>query len=289
MEAISRLRLVRRFAEDAAMSNRRVALFERPGTLIGMVHVGALPGTPHACEGLVDIVRRAVHDARCLIEAGFESLIVENMHDRPYLRGKVGPEIVAAMTRVTLAVRELTNLPLGVQVLAGANESALAVAHTSGADFVRVEGFAFASVADEGLFDEASAGPLLRYRKAIGADGIAVLADIKKKHSAHALTADVPLDETARAAYFCGADGVIVTGIATGSPAAREDVAAVRAAVGDAPIFVGSGVTPANAASFVPLANGLIIGSSVKTGGDWRGAVDGTRAAAMVEAVLAAR
>src|SRR6185295_9518480 len=112
-------------------------------------------------------------------------------------------------------VRRAVKLPLGVQVLAGANREALAVALCCGAAFVRVEGYVFAHVADEGLID-ASAGELLRYRRAIGAEHIKVFADIKKKHASHALTADVSLAETGRAAEFFLADGVIVTGSATG-------------------------------------------------------------------------
>jgi len=272
------------------MESKRRQLFEQRGTLIGMVHVQALPGTPQQQLELDAVVDRACADAQRLLDAGFEALIVENMHDRPYLRGAVGPEIVAAMTRVTLAVRELApRLSLGVQVLAGANDAALSVALAANADFVRAEGFVFASVADEGLFDEASAGPVLRYRRAIGAQDIAVFADIKKKHSAHALTADVDLAETARAAFFCGADGVIVTGVATGAAADPGEVAAVRNAVGDAPVLVGSGVTPENASAFVAGSDGLIIGSSIKPDGDWRRDVDPARAAAMVAAVQAAR
>src|SRR6185295_17642379 len=110
------------------------------------------------------------------------------------------------------------SLPLGVQVLAGANKEALAVAHAAGCQFIRAEGFVFAHVADEGLMPEADAGSLLRYRRAIGAEHIAVLADIKKKHSSHAITADVDLAETAKAAEFFGAEGVVVTGTATGEP-----------------------------------------------------------------------
>lgn len=103
-------------------------------------------------------------------------------------------------------VRHASGLPLGVQILAGANLAAMAVAHACGASFVRVEGFVFAHVADEELI-ESSAGELLRYRRAIGADAVRVFADIKKKHSAHAITADVDLAETARAAEFFQADG----------------------------------------------------------------------------------
>ena len=97
------------------------------------------------------------------------------------------------MTAVGLAVRQASTLPLGVQILAAANREALAVAQACGAAFVRVENFAYAHVADEGLMPTAEAGPLLRYRRQIGADSIQIIADVKKKHSSHAITADVPL------------------------------------------------------------------------------------------------
>ena len=136
--------------------------------LIGMVHVGALPGTPRYCEPLSSTIDRAVKEAQLLSESGFDAIILENMHDVPYLRGTVGPEITAAMTAVASAVRAVVSVPLGVQILAGANQEAMAVALAADLAFTRAEGFVFASVADEGLLDEAAAGPLLRYRKAIG-------------------------------------------------------------------------------------------------------------------------
>src|SRR5437868_7616818 len=101
----------------------------------------------------------------------------------------------------------------------------------------------------------------MRYRRAIGADGIRVFADIKKKHSAHAITADVDLAETAKAAEFFQADGVIVSGVATGLPTDPAEVRAVSEAVG-IPTLVGSGVTPENIVSFAA-ADALIVGSSV--------------------------
>ncbi len=188
------------------------------------------------------------------------------------------------MAVVGRAVRRESGLPLGVQVLAGANREALAVAHACGAAFVRVEGFVFAHVADEGLI-ESSAGELLRYRRAIGAEEVRVFADVKKKHSAHALTADVDLVETARAAELFLADGVVVTGAETGRAADPGEVAAVAAAVG-VPTLVGSGVTPENLHRFVA-ADGLIVGSAAKRGGVWSGAVDADRCAALAEAFAA--
>jgi membrane complex biogenesis BtpA family protein len=266
------------------MSHAIHDLFGVPRALIGMIHLGALPGTPRASLPVDAIALAAVAEARIYAETGFHGLLIENMHDRPYQKGAVGPEIVAAMTAAGRAVRAAVPLPLGVQVLAGANREALAVAHSCGAAFVRVEGFVFAHVADEGLI-ESGAAELLRYRRHLGAEHIRVFADIKKKHSAHALTADVSLAETARAAAFFLADGVIVTGAATGEAADPAEVAAALGAV-SLPVLVGSGVTAHNLGSY-PKAHALIVGSAVKHNGRWEEPVDPARCAALAAAFAA--
>lgn len=259
-------------------------LFGSRRALIGMLHLPALPGSPRAAHGVEAIAEASVAEARLYAEAGFHGLLIENMHDRPYLKGRAGPETVASMAVVGHEVRRAVPLPLGVQVLAGANQEALAVALACGAAFVRVEGFVFAHVADEGLI-EAGAGELLRFRRAIGAEGVRVFADVKKKHSAHALTADVDVAETARAAEFFGADGVVVTGTATGRAAHPADVAVVAGATA-LPTLVGSGVAPDNLAQYAP-ADAFIVGSSVKQDGVWSGPLDRARLAALVRAFAA--
>lgn len=256
---------------------------DRPA-LIAMIHAGAMPGTPRASRSVPELAAAAVNEARLLADAGVDALLIENMHDVPYLNRDVGPEVVAAMTAICAAVRQAVALPVGVQVLAGANRAALAVAHACALQFIRAEGFVFAHVADEGLMPAADAGPLLRYRRMIGAEDVAILADIKKKHAAHAVTADVDIVETARAAEFFGADGVIVTGAATARPADPAEVAAVRQAVGCA-VLLGSGVTPESVAALAPHAHGLIVGSSLKRDGHWANEPDARRVAAMVRAV----
>ncbi|MDY7110116.1 MAG: BtpA/SgcQ family protein [Planctomycetota bacterium] len=279
-------------------------IFGRQKALIGMIHVQALPGTPGAPGSGLSvkaIAEQAVEEARILINpggpasggGGFDALLLENMHDVPYLLREVGPEIVAAMTAVGAAVRDAVgDVPLGIQILAGANRAALAVAHAIGAHFIRAEGFVFASIADEGLLAEADAGPLLRYRRMIGAEDVKILADIKKKHSSHAITGDLPIAETAKAAAFFGADGVIVTGAATAQPTAPEEVKAVREAVDSAslggsgiPVLVGSGVTPDTAPALLQHADALIVGSWFKKDGHWRNAPDPARARRIVQAV----
>src|SRR6266498_5017252 len=224
------------------MDSRRIieSLFGVRRALIGVVHLQALPGTPANKFDVATIKSMAVDEAAIYKETGFHGILIENTHDRPYLKGAVGPEIVAAMSVVGAEVRRAVALPLGVQVLAGANSNSLAVALACGASFVRVEGFVFAHVADEGLI-EASAGALLRYRRAIGADHIRVFADVKKKHSAHAITADIDIAETAKDAEFVLVDVVVVTGVATGYPAEPDEVNSVARAV-SVPTIVGSGI-----------------------------------------------
>ena len=263
------------------MSAAIETLFGVRRALIGMLHVPALPGTPSAQHSIPALVECMVAEARLYREAGFHGLILENMHDRPYLKGAVGPEIVAALTVVGREVRRETDLPLGIQVLAGANQAAVAVAHGCGASFVRVEGFVFAHVADEGLI-EAAAGALLRYRRHIGAECIRIFADIKKKHAAHAITADVPLEDTAHAAEFFLADGVIITGTATGGAADPDEVARVKQKVA-LPVLVGSGVTADNLTRYAA-ADGLIVGSWVKRGGVWTAPLERERAVALSRA-----
>ncbi len=252
------------------------------GVVIGMVHVGALPGTPRVRLDVGELIEAARSDALALREGGVHAIALENMHDVPYLKGTVGPEIVAAMSVVAADVRGATGLPCGVQILAGANREALAVAHATDLAFIRAEGFAFAHVADEGLI-ESSAGDLLRYRRVIGASGIAVLADVKKKHSSHAITADISIAEAAQASEFFLADGVIVTGNATGMAADLQDVRAVKQAV-SAPVLVGSGVTAANVATYLDVADAVIVGSDLKRDGHWSQPVDVSRVRALMEA-----
>jgi uncharacterized protein len=250
-------------------------LFAAAKPVIGMIHVGALPGTPAAGRGLRELEAQALREARVYREAGVHGILLENMHDTPYLRGRVGPEVVAAMAVIARAVKDATRLPCGVQILAAANLEALAVALAAGLDFIRAEGFAFAHVADEGII-QSSAAEMLRYRRAIGAEHVQVWADVKKKHSSHAITADVGIGATAHAVEFMRGDAVIVTGAVTGDAPKNEDVSEVKRAT-RLPVYLGSGVTAANVGGFRGAADGFIVGSEFKVGGHWSGAVDPRR------------
>jgi len=254
--------------------------------LIGVVHVPALPGADAYAFDMQNVIQQSLADAHAYKESGIDALIIENMHDVPYLRGSVAPETVAAMTVVGQALRSQIDLPLGVQLLAAANIEALAVATALDLDFIRVEGFVFAHIGDEG-FHQACAPLLVRRRAQLQAQKIKIFADIKKKHSAHAITADIDLAETAHTAEFFKADAVIVTGLRTAQAPLETEVQEVAAAV-TIPTLVGSGVTPENIAQFSRHAQGLIVGSYAKKDGHWANACDSKRLDKLVSALTAA-
>ena len=250
-------------------------MFSSARPVIAVVHAGALPGTPAGGASLRDLEKVVRTESTQYRDGGVHGIILENMHDVPYLRGGVGPEITAAMTVLAQAMKDASGLPCGIQILAGANQEAVAVAHAAGLEFVRAEGFAFAHVADEGII-ESSAAVLLRFRRHIGADRVQVWADVKKKHSSHAITADVSIGETAHAVEFMRADAVIVTGVSTGVEPAEEDIREVRQHC-RLPLYLGSGITAENLGTYAGLADGFIVGSTFKCDGKWNRPVDPSR------------
>lgn len=200
-----------------------------------------------------------------------DAILVENMHDLPYVKERLlGPEIVACMTRVGQAVRSIIpkDMPCGVQVLAGGNKQAVAVAKACQFQFIRAESFIFGHVADEGYMD-ACAGELLRYRKQIDAENVMVFTDIKKKHSAHAITSDVSLLETAKAAEFFHSDGLIITGTATGQETSPQEARELAGKL-KTPLLIGSGVTKHNVDQYFNEAQAVIVGSHFKRNGEWQ-------------------
>jgi membrane complex biogenesis BtpA family protein len=253
------------------------------GTLIGMIHVGALPGTPLNALPLTELITQARDEALSYRDSGIDAIMIENMHDRPYLKSAVGPEITAAMTAIAYEVKIASQLPCGIQILAGANREALAVAHAAGLEFIRAEGFVFAHIADEGII-ESDAGDLLRFRRQIGAENVQILTDIKKKHSSHALTSDLDIGDTAKAAAYFLSDGLIITGRHTGEEANVADFEAARCNAPDLPLIAGSGITPENCNTYLGLADALIVGSSLKSEGNWQYPVDPRRVEALVSA-----
>jgi membrane complex biogenesis BtpA family protein len=254
--------------------------FER--TVIGMVHLVPLPGSPRWAGSMRDVIAAALADARALIDGGVDALLVENFGDAPFTPGRVEPATVAAMSVVAAAVRrELPRTSLGLNVLKNDARAALGVAAAVGAEFIRVNVHAGAVLADQGVVQSDAYGTL-RDRRLLGVD-VAILADVGGKHAVP--LAPVETEQMARDLVHRGlADALVVSGAATGQATPLGEVKRVRSAVPDVPLLIGSGVTAETAAELLSVADGLIVGTSVKRDGDVRQPVDRARVEKLVAA-----
>ena len=260
-------------------------LFGRRGALIGMLHLLPLPGAPRyvPADGMAAVVDQALAEARTLEECGFDGVIIENGWDIPFVKPEdVGPETAAALAVVVDRVRQAIDLPVGVNCLANAAHVSIAVAAATGAAFVRANQWANAYIANEG-FIEGRAGAVARYRHAIGADHVTVWADVQVKLGSHAVTADRSLSEQARDAAWFDADALIVTGSRLADPPVQNDLRVVREATALS-VVAGSGVRSDNLEAIFEYADAAIVGSSLKEGEVWHGAMSKE---AVLELVLA--
>jgi len=258
-------------------------LFEVSKPIIGMIHVPALPGTPGHALSVDAIIERCLEDGQALKNGGVHGILIENMHDVPYLNRHVGPEITAMMSVIGKEIKYHTQLPCGIQILAGANEPALAAAMAGCLQFIRAEGFVYGHVADEGYMN-ADAPTLLRKRKSLGADHIYILTDVKKKHASHTITGDVDLLDTAHSAAFFGADGLVITGTFTGKPPDLSGLLELKNAV-TIPLIIGSGMTSQNIHRYYNLADAFFVGSFFKVDGKWENRVDEDRVSLFMKQV----
>jgi membrane complex biogenesis BtpA family protein len=247
-----------------------------------MLHVPALPGAPRSALPFSKVIEQVVRDAESLAAAGAAGLILENFGDAPFFPRHVPGSTIAQLTRLAAEVRRVSKLPLGINVLRNDGCAALAIAHAAEAAFIRVNILCGARVTDQGLI-EGVAHDLLRLRRQLAADSIAILADVEVKHSA-ALAARPLEEEVADLVQRGGADALIVTGAATGSPPNAARLKEAQAAAPRVPVLVGSGITPHNVQQFAS-ADGFIVGSGLKANSQVDQPVDPLRVRAMIEAL----
>jgi membrane complex biogenesis BtpA family protein len=267
------------------------ATFWASKPLIGMVHLGPLPGSARYDAKnlpLLDVLERAKADTRALIGAGADALIVENFFDAPFAKSSVPPHTIAAMTRAVMAVRIAAgeSIPVGVNVLRNDARAAIAIAQVTEARFVRINVYVGAAVTDQGIIEGAAREAVL-YRRELGAD-VAIFADIFVKHGSQLGDSEhFTLETAARDAVYRGlADAVIVSGAATGAPTEPEIVARVARAVPGVPLLVGSGFRDDNAAALLDAgANGAIVGTSLKQRGEHAAPVEAARVRSLREAM----
>jgi membrane complex biogenesis BtpA family protein len=254
-------------------------------TLYGVVHLPALPGSPDSRLSLEAIEARALKDSRAYARAGFDGLVLENFGDAPFWPERVGPETVAAMSRIARAIRlDQPGLALGVNVLRNDGEAALAVAAAAEAEFIRVNVLSGVSHSDQGTLTGRAAA-ILRLRRQLDS-AVRIFADVDVKHAVMAAHRD-PLHQAEDLVERAGADALLVSGRATGEAPDGALVDRLAARFPAIPVLVGSGLSAANAGLLLARAAGALVGTAVKQGRLTRNPVDSAEAVALVAAVRA--
>lgn len=242
--------------------------------VVGMAHIGALPGSPlyDAGGGMARLVDDVLADIDALQGGGVDAIMFGNENDRPYLL-KATPESLAAMTAIVTAAKPALQVPFGVNYLWDPLAS-VAIGVATGASFVReIMTGLFAS--DMGLWNP-DAGSAARLRHALGRDDMKMLFNINAEF-AHSLDRR-PIAQRAKSAVFSSlADAILVSGPMTGQSVDASDLQSVVAAVGGVPVFANTGVNVDNVGDILRHASGVIVGTHFKVDGDTWNMVDPER------------
>lgn len=263
------------------------AIFGVEKPLVAMCHLGGLPGRPRhdAAAGMDGVVEALARDVEELQAAGVDALLFCNENDLPYQRS-VGHEISTAMTAAVARLRDRIRVPFGVNILWDP-KATIAVARATGAAFVR-EVFTGVFESDMGLLAP-DFGELAAFRTAIGAQDVAIFANITPEFSRS--VSDRPVPDRARGAAYMGVEALLISGPQAGVSAELEDLREAKAAVADTgvPVLANTGVNHENVRRILDVADGIIVGTSLKVDGDTWNPVDPERARSMVSLVAQAR
>ena len=256
-------------------------IFNTNNPVIGVVHLSPLPTSARWKGKLNEAIARAEQEATALAAGGVDGIIIENFFDAPFTKDCVDPAVVSAMTLIVDRVKGMVMLPIGINVLRNDARSAMAIATCTEVQFIRVNVLTGVMATDQGLI-EGKAHELLRYRKELDSQ-VAIMADVLVKHARPLGTPNLTtaVKDTIERGL---ADGVILSGWATGSPPTQEDLELASAVAGDTPVFIGSGANWSNIPYLMQAADGVIVSSSLKRYGKIDETIDPIRVSQFVEA-----
>ncbi|GBF79422.1 photosystem I biogenesis protein [Aphanothece sacrum FPU1] len=258
-----------------------IQTFNTKNPIIGVVHLLPLPTSARWGGSLTAVIERAEQEATALAAGGVNGIIVENFFDAPFTKNRVDPAVISSMTLIVDRIKNLVVVPVGINLLRNDALGAMAIASTINAQFIRVNVLTGIMATDQGLI-EGNAHELLRYRRELGSD-VAILADVLVKHARPLGTPNLTtaVQDTIERGL---ADGVILSGWATGSPPSLEDLELATAAAKRTPVLIGSGANWDNIGTLMQAADGVIVASSLKRHGKITEPIDPIRVAQFVEA-----
>ena len=234
-------------------------LFKNQKPLIGMIHLPALPGYPTS-QGMDYIIKKALIDLKTLEDAGFDGVLVENDNDQPH-QIHITDSVKLAFSEIMKVLLKKSTIPVGMEIIYDML-STIKVAHSVHASFIRLDVFADTIKTRWGIIPS-QAPEIYELMNSLECK-IPLLADIQVKHGI--LIKQKPITQSALESIDLGASGLIVTGNWTGEPPTLDDCLAIKSSVPNFPLFIGSGFSSENAEKFLPLVDGIIVGTSIKTG-----------------------
>ncbi len=244
-------------------------------TVVGMVHLRPLPGSPRFSGTLQQIRDHAARDADALMSGGVDAIMIENFGDTPFFKTDLPAHTIAAMSVIAAEIVRRVSVPVGINCLRNDGCGAMSVAAACGAAFVRVNVLTAARVTDQGVI-EGIAAELLRLKALLNAADVKIMADIDVKHSAP--LAPRPIEEEVADTIERGhADVLIVSGTGTGKPTDPAMARRVKRAAPKSPVFIGSGITIDSLNDFLDVADGFIVGTHFKKQGNVEMPVDADR------------
>lgn len=250
--------------------------------IVAMVHFPPLPGSPlyDARGGMAAIVDHAARDIEALQAGGVDAVMFGNEGDRPYVL-HAAPEALAAMAAAIGELKPLLKLPFGVNYLWDPVAS-VGLAAATGAAFAR-EIFTGLYASDMGLWEPRCA-EALRLRASLGRPDIQLLYNVNAEFATSLDSR--PVEVRARSAVFSSlADVLCVSGPMTGQGVELSDLERVKRSVGDVPVLANTGVRIDTVEAILKHADGCVVGTHFKQGGDTWAPVDGERVAQFMDFV----
>ncbi len=229
--------------------------------IIGAIHLPPLLGYKNF-PGFGVALKNALADLRAFAKGGVDGIIFENNYDIPH-KIFVKEPVVSSMTFLGEKLRRATKLPLGVSVLWNDYRAALSIAKTLDLQFIRVSVFVDKVKTNYGIV-EGEPEKVVKFRKSIEAEKIALFTDIHVKHAK--LLSKNSLISSAQEAIKNKSDALVVTGRWTGDAPSVEAIEILRQHIGAFPILVGSGANEDNVKTLFRFANGAIVSTSLKSG-----------------------